>query len=228
MTTEEIRAELSAIGGDNPVADMTIPNKSKSFGARVPDLRKLAKRIAKDHRSFLDSGVREFFEEQMLRAYVIGYAKDDFEVLLGYFIEEIPHIHDWAVNDALCRDFKHARKHRERTLEAITPFITSHREFECRAVAVTLLSQFMTEEYIPTVEDILEKLDTSGYYAMMGVAWTAAEIVCKFPDEGMAYMEKTALDSRTFAKAVQKACESFRVSDENKQKLRQMKAERNI
>ena len=227
MTIQEIRAELAAHGGDNPVADATIPNKSKSFGVRVPDLRALAKRIAKeDHRGFLDSGVREYFDEQMLRAYVIGYAKDDFDTLLSYFIGEIPYVHDWAVNDALCSSFKQAKKHRDTVLDALMPYITSHNEFECRVVAVTLLAQFMDEEYIPKVEEILEKLDTSGYYSMMGVAWAAAEIVCKFPDEGMAFMGRTTLDARTYSKAVQKACESYRVSDENKEALRRMKAER--
>ena len=227
MTTQEIRAQLAALGGDNPVADATIPNKSISFGVRVPDLRNLAKRIAKeDYKGFLDSGAREYFDEQMLRAYVIGYAKDDFDTLLGYFTAEIPYVHDWAVNDALCSSFKHAKKHREQTLKALEPYITSHNEFECRVVAVTLLAQFMDGEYLSVVEDILEKLDTTGYYAMMGVAWAAAEIVCRFPEEGMAFMERTTLDDRTFGKAVQKACESFRVSDEDKERLRRLKAER--
>lgn len=62
-----------------------------------------------------------------------------------------------------------------------------------------------------------------GYYVKMAVAWLISICFVKFYDETKAFMEECSLDDRTYNKAIQKALESFRLSEEQKNRLRLMK-----
>ena len=59
--------------------------KTPCAGVRIPQMRILAKKIAKDnYREFLDNNPLDSFEMELLQVLVIGYAKDDINVLLEY------------------------------------------------------------------------------------------------------------------------------------------------
>lgn len=62
-----------------------------------------------------------------------------------------------------------------------------------------------------------------GYYVKMAVAWLISICFVKFYDETKAFMEECSLDDRTYNKAIQKALESFRLSEDQKNRLRLMK-----
>ena len=98
---EEIREELRKLSGNNAeLYDKLNPTAKPSAGVRVPDLRKLAKELAKeDYRWFLEHNPMDTFELEMLQGLVIGYAKDDVKTILAYLKKFIPLIHDWAVNE---------------------------------------------------------------------------------------------------------------------------------
>ena len=57
----------------------------------------------------------------------------------------------------------------------------------------------------------------------MGAAWLLAEVLVKFYDAGMRFLKEGALDGRTKNKAIQKARESFRLTDEQKNYLKSLK-----
>jgi len=77
------------------------------LGVRLPELRKLAKKIAKDdYKKFLGQNPMDSFEMETLQAMVIGYAKDDLSEILACADDFIPKIHDWSVNDSFCQTFK--------------------------------------------------------------------------------------------------------------------------
>lgn len=225
MTAEEVRRSLLAQAKD--VRDFTeklVPGSQNVLGIRLPALRKLAKQIVADHpRMYLEQNPQEYYEERLLQCFVLGYMRDDFDVLLSWFLREIPYVDNWAVNDALCMDFKVCRRHRPETLAAIEPLFSSHREFEVRVAAVMLLCHFVTPEYVQTVMQVLDRLDTGAYYAHMGVAWAAAEVVVKFPERGISWLQTCRLDEKTRRMAIRKALESFRVSAEDKEILRSLR-----
>ncbi len=225
MTVEEVRRALLGRAGEvRAFTEMIVPGSQNVLGIRLPELRKLAKQIvAGDPRTYLERNPQEYYEERLLQCFVLGAAKDEFDYLLGQFLREIPYVDNWAVNDALCMDFKICRKHRAETLAAIEPLFSSHREFEVRVAAVMLLCHFVTPEYLQTVVEVLDRLDTKEYYASMGVAWAAAEAAVKFPDRGLAWLETCRLDEKTRRRAIQKALESFRVSPADKEKLRALR-----
>ena len=57
----------------------------------------------------------------------------------------------------------------------------------------------------------------------MGAAWLIAEVLVKFYDIGVEFLKKGTLDKKTHNKSIQKATESYRLSVEQKYKLKGMK-----
>ena len=57
----------------------------------------------------------------------------------------------------------------------------------------------------------------------MMVAWYFATALAKRYDETVVYLEERRLDPWTHRKAIQKAAESFRVSDEHKEYLKTLR-----
>ena len=245
MEIEKIKAELYALAAKEKKSDKDGPSFYAEFskslnpaslpllGVRIPELRKLAKKIAKDdYRKFLEENPMDFFEMESLQAMVIGYAKDKLEVILKYAEDFIPKIHDWSVNDSFCQTFKIAEKFPEECWNFFMQFAPSKKEFEVRVLAVILMSHFLNDEYIDRVISVLDSLYTGSsaekndfYYAKMGVAWALATIAAKYPEKCLYYMEgrENHLDDWTFNKTIQKSCESFRVSNDVKEKMKSLR-----
>lgn len=200
--------------------------KRTSFGISVPELKKFAKQIAKeDYKEFLDNNKFETFELKLLHAFVLGYAKDDINILLKYFADFVPYVQDWAVNDSLCQSFKIARKYPEIVWNYLMQYKNSDKEFESRIVSVMMLSHFLNDSYIHKVIDVLEKLNADKYYAQMGIAWAIATIMGKYPDICLGYLqsEKCGLNVKTYNKALQKIRESFKVNSQIKEIIKSIK-----
>lgn len=226
MNLEEINQRLYALSEEKNAkrSSSITPGAKPMLGARIPDLRKLAKEIAKgDYQSFLKNCPDDYFEQQALQAFVIGYAKDDIEVLLSCADAFLPKIQDWAVNDAFCQNFSIARKHREIVWNWLLPYAKKQEEYAQRVVAVLLMSHFLVDDYILPVLDRMNTLTFDGYYTKMGVAWCVATAYAKYPKETHAFLLENQLDNWTYNKSIQKMLESYRVSDEAKEILRTMK-----
>jgi len=206
MKLSEVKKELDGI-------------KRTKFGISVPELRKLAKKIAKDnYKEFVENDDYSSFELKLLHAFVIGYIKDDINSLLKYFEKFMPHVDDWAVNDSLCQNFRIARKYPETVWDFLMKYKDTKKEFESRIVSVVLLSHYLNDEYIDRVIEVLNYLNTDDYYAQMGVAWAIATIMGKYSEKCLVYLKSKncKLDKITYNKSLQKIRESFRVSDEIK------------
>lgn len=225
FTNEMIKERIISLSKDHyrAFSSKLIPGCDNILGCPVPALRDLAKEICNtDYRQYLEHAANDYFEETMLQGFVIGYAGMDIEERLSYAQKFIPKIKDWSVNDSFCSTFKCAKKHRERVWDFLLPYAGSEKEFEVRVAAVMYMDHFLTEEYIDSVLKMLFSMKQDDYYAMMGIAWTLATAYAKFPKE-----TKKALDwewpETTLNKAIQKMCESYRVSCEDKIELRKRK-----
>lgn len=213
MNIEDIKRELAKI-------------KRTSFGISIPELRKFAKKLAKeDYKEFIDSNDCSTFELKLLHAFLIGYINDDINTLLKYFQDFMPQVGDWAVNDSLCQNFRAARKYQNVVWKFLMKFKSSHEEFESRIVSVVLLSHFLNDSYINRVIKVLDELDTRDYYSSMGVAWAIATVMAKYPEKCLNYLtsKNCRLDNKTFNRSLQKIRESYRVSKEIKEITKKLK-----
>lgn len=201
-----------------------IPGSLPVIGVKLPTLRKMAKSIAgEDYQRFMNQYEEDYFEQLILKAYVIGYAKDDVDTILRVADSFTPKIHDWAVNDAFCQNFSIARKYPDKIVAWLEKYADRCDEFSQRIVAVMMMSHLLQDEYIELVLNTMNRLQNDGYYAKMGVAWCVATAYAKYPTETMRYLKENSLSDWTFNKAIQKMRESYRVSDEDKLVLTKMK-----
>lgn len=202
-----------------------IPNIDNVLGVRMPELRKLAKEIAKgDWRTYLQTANDEYFEEVMLQGLVIGYAKADVEELLTYVETFVPKIDNWSVCDSFCTGLKFTKQNKERVWSFLQPYLISDKEYELRFGIVMLLDYYIEPDYIDRVLDLLDDVQHEGYYAKMAVAWALSICFVKLPDQTMKYLTGDhSLDLFTYNKALQKITESTRVGADVKEIIRGMK-----
>lgn len=202
-----------------------IPGSKPLLGIRIPKLRMLAKEIAKesDWQEYLEYGAEEYFEELMVKGFVIGYARADLESILREAAQFVPKICDWSVNDGFCSTFKIAKKYPKEVWDYLMGYLNSQKEYELRVVAVMLMDYFLTEEYIDRVLEVYNRIPLVGYYTQMGVAWGVATAYAKFPEKTLAFLHENRLDDFTYNKSISKMTESYRVPEEDKDMLRSLK-----
>ncbi len=200
------------------------PGSKPMLGVKIPELRKIAKQLAReDYNFFLKNAPEEYWEYQQLKAFTIGYIKTEVFEVTALADEFIPRLQDWSVNDSLCQNFTIAKKSREQVWNWLMCYVDKDDEYSQRVVAVMMLSHFLVEEYIDRVLAVCDRLQNEGYYAKMAVAWCVATAYAKFPKQTHEYMLNNKLCDWTYNKAIQKMIESYRVCDGDKVVLRTMK-----
>lgn len=200
------------------------PTALPMIGVRIPELRKIAKDIVNENpKYFLDNNPMSCFELVSLHAMVIGYMKEDIDIVLKYLETFIPMINDWSVNDTLCQTFKIAKKHQEKVWDFLSNYYNTNSEFELRVVVVMMLCHFINDKYVNLVIDFIDQTKNNGYYYKMGCAWCLQVIMVKYPQICLDYLYNNNLDDWIFNKAIQKMIESYRVSDDVKEVIRKLK-----
>ncbi|MGG4393948.1 DNA alkylation repair protein [Paenibacillus thiaminolyticus] len=221
-----IRAQIMALADEKyrQFSASLIPNINNVVGVRLPELRKLARIIAKgDWRAYLAQADSDYFEEVMLQGMVIGCAKADVEEILHHIAAFVPKIDNWSVCDSFCSGLKITSLHKERVWEFIQPYLESEKEYDIRFGVVMLLNYYIDELYIHLVLERLDRITHEGYYVKMAVAWAVSICFVKLPDITMDYLRSNSLDDFTYNKALQKITESYRVAPDTKALIRSMK-----
>ena len=72
-------------------------------------------------------------------------------------------------------------------------------------------------------EKNLENIYNEEYYVKMAIAWLLSKCLVYFYEETVEFLTKTKLDKFTKNKSIQKAIESYRISDIRKKELRNLK-----
>ena len=200
------------------------PNVDKIIGVRVPELRKMAKEIVlKDYEQFLEQAQDEYYEELLLQGLVIGYSKISIEETFKYLQKFVPKINSWAVCDTTCSNLKITKKHMKQMWNFLEQYINSKNEYEIRFALVMYLNYYLTEEYIDLILKKIDIITSNEYYVQMAIAWLLSFAYIKQKDKTEKYLFKNNLDKFTQNKAIQKICESYRVSDNDKKRLKKLK-----
>lgn len=206
------------------------PGTENILGIRVPVLRNYAKKLSKEYeiRDLLNDIDNEYYEEIMLQGMLIGLEKDkdknkDIQKILKDIEEFVPKIDNWAVCDVFCAGLKITKKHVKEMWDFLQKYVASDKEFEIRFGVVMILDYYITEEYLEKDFAIFDHIKSDRYYVQMAVAWAISICLIKFYDKTIDYLKQAKIDKFTYNKALQKAIESYRISDEQKAELRKMK-----
>ncbi len=195
-----------------------IPNSLPIIGVKTPVLRKKAKEIIKDdYELFLEECDDSSLEICLLEAYVIGTAKITKEKRASYLDIFIPKIQDWAINDGLVSSLKCIKKDYHFWFEYLLKYQDSSKEFEVRFLLITLMSYFLTDEYIDLVIDVVKRVKVNAYYAKMGLAWFLATALAKQETKIIELLEEGLFDKEVMAMTISKIRQSFRISPQIKE-----------
>lgn len=223
---DEIREELFALQ-DTAYRDFQsglIPGleSDSMIGVRTPELRKLAKRMAKREEigAFLEVLPHRYFDENQLHAFVISENKD-----FGRCMEEVnrflPFVDNWATCDQMSP--KVFRKHREEMLPYIKEWLASDRTYVLRFGIGMLMEHFLDEDFDPAYPEMVSKIRSEEYYVNMMIAWYFATALAKQYETVLPFIEKRRLAPFTHNKAIQKSVESSRITAKQKAHLRELK-----
>lgn len=201
------------------------PGTSNIIGVRVPVLRSYAKELSKEYKieDLLKTIDNEYYEEIMLKGMLIGLDKKEFNCILKEIEDFVPKIDNWAICDVFCAGLKITKKYKKEMWEFLQYYLKSDKEFFIRFGVVMLLDYYIEDEYIEKDFRIFDTIKNDAYYVQMAVAWAISICLIKFYDRTVKYLKTANLDKFTYNKAIQKAIESYRITDEQKIELREMK-----
>ena len=86
-----------------------------------------------------------------------------------------------------------------------------------------LMVHYLDEDFSPKYLQSVAELETDEYYLKMMIAWYFATALAKQYDTILPFIKNQKLDPWTHNKAIQKTIESYRITYEQKETLRQLK-----
>ena len=194
------------------------PETNNIIGIRIPVLRK----FAKDNKEKINLNEIHcnYYEEIMLRGMLIGMQKNlDLEEIKRF----ISLIDNWAVCDTFCTGLKQVKNNKGEFLKFIKPYLKSSKEFEVRFAVVILLDYYIEDNYIDFILNELSKINTEKYYINMAIAWCYAECFVKYYEKTLEFFKEVELNKFVRNKSIQKATESYRLTNVQKEVLRKLK-----
>ena len=212
---------------DQKYRDFTLPlipnvDEKTFIGVRLPVLKKYAKELdAKDREGFLDSLPHKYHEENILHAFILSNIKDYDEFIKRVDVF-LPYVLNWSVCDTICN--KHLHKHLEKLIKEIYVWLKSKEVYRVRYAIKCLMNYYLGDEFKEEHLQKVEEVKLDDYYVKMMVAWYLATGLAKNYDSFIKAIEEKRFDKITHNKAIQKAVESYRVSDEHKNYLKKLKA----
>lgn len=192
------------------------------IGVRVPECRKLAKAIFKEggYEEFIKELPHKYYDENMLHGLILSEYKD-YDSCVEAVEAFLPYVDNWAVCDIMSP--KVFKKNKDRLLDKIREWSKSKHTYTCRFGMEMLMSHFLDEAFKPEYLEIPAVVRSDEYYVNMMTAWFFATALAKQWEASLPYIENKRLDTWTHNKTIQKACESYRVTDEHKAILRSLK-----
>ena len=223
MTRDELTQVLLE-HQDKQYADFaakTIPSvpRERFIGIRSPEYPKILRKIRGDSiiPEFLADLPHTYYEENCVHAALISGIKD-FDACRTAVEAFLPYIDNWAVCDSL-NPAVFAKNH-EKLIGSVREWIASDLSYTCRFGMHILMAHFLEEDFDPEYLIQPAELRSDEYYVNMMRAWLFAEALTKQWDAALPFITAHRLDPWTNNKAIQKACESFRIPEDKKALLK--------
>ena len=191
-------------------------------GVRTPEMRAIAKAVyeSADRDAFLNDLPHKYYEENLIHFFVIAQIRD-FDECIRRTEAFLPYVDCWPVSDQATP--KSFRKNHEKLLPYLRNWIASEHVYTARFGIRMLMNEFLDADFKTEYLDLVASKTGEDYYLKMMIAWYFATALAKRCDETLPYFETRRLDEWTHRKAIQKALESFRVSDEHKAYLKTLR-----
>lgn len=196
---------------------------NRIIGVRTPELRKLAKTIAKQPYAydFLKELPHTYYEENNLHGALIPLLYPDIHQCIEEIEKLLPYVDNWATCDMLPP--KLFKKHLDIVYDKIKMWLHSDHTYEVRFGIVVLMGNYLDQGFQKEMLSLVAGIQSEEYYIKMAIAWYFSVALVKQYEATISYFTTPVLDTWTHNKALQKAIESKRISKETKDYLRNLK-----
>ncbi len=197
-------------------------NKETIIGVRTPEMRNIAKEVfgTKEANDFLKTLPHQYYEENLVHFFLISKIKD-FNECISEVERFLPFIDCWPVCDqATPLVFK---KHHNELIPLIKKWIKSNHVYTARFGIRMLMNEYLDKDFKEEYLELVSSKKKDEYYLKMMQAWYFATALAKQYDSTIKYLEEKILDPWVHSKTIQKAIESYRVSQEHKVYLKTLK-----
>ena len=201
-----------------------VPNipKETILGIKTPKMREIAKEVfeSEDKEIFLNELPHKYYEENLIHFFVISMIKD-FDECIKRVEDFLPYVDCWPVSDqATPKVFK---KNHNKLLPYIKKWISSKHVYTARFGIRMLMNEYLGDDFKEEYLKWVSSKSGDDYYLKMMIAWFFATALAKQYNATIKYIENRYLDPWVHQKTIQKAIESYRVSEERKEYLRKLK-----
>ena len=192
------------------------------IGVRTPQLRAYAKELVRSggYEGFLDDLPHRYFDENQLHAFIISEIKD-YDRCMEMTESFLPYVNNWATCDQLSP--KVFARHKEDLLRHAAEWIGSADTYTVRFGIGMLMQHFLDKDFDTSYMDMVAGILSDEYYINMMRAWYFATALAKQYDAALTILKEHRLDVWTHNRTIQKAIESRRITDEQKEYLRTLK-----
>ena len=206
--------------------DFTLPllpniDEKTFIGVRLPIIKKYAKDLdAKSREDFLQSLPHQYHEENILHAFILSNIKD-YDEFIDKVDRFLPYVSNWSTCDTICN--KCLVKYKSQLINDVYRWFKSDEIYRVRYAVKCLMNYYLDEDFKEEHLKKVEQVRLDDYYVRMMIAWYLATGLAKNYDSFVKVIEEKRFDDFTHNKAIQKAVESYRVSDEHKAYLKTLK-----
>lgn len=203
-----------------------VPNlpREKFIGIRSPEFKKIMKEVQAECpdevETFLAALPHQFHEENILHVCYLNRIKD-FDEAVRCLEAFMPYADNWAVTDGVgpaC--FK---KNKDALIQKIKIWINDEKPYTKRIAMILLKKLYLKEDFKSEYLEWAAAIRSEEYYVNMMIAWLFADALVFQWDCAVGFLIEHKMDVWTHNKAIQKAVESFRITDEQKTYLRGLK-----
>ena len=123
----------------------------------------------------------------------------------------------------MCPLVNEFKKHKEELLPYIYKWIQKEHTYTVRFAIGMLMQHFLDEDFKPEYVQMVSAIQSEEYYINMEIAWYMATALAKQWDVVIPYLEQNKMEPWVHNKTIQKARESYRITDEQKDYLKILK-----
>ena len=201
-----------------------IPNvpEERVIGIRIPVLRSFTKEFFSDgyRDSFMAELPHKYHEENLLHAFLIEEIRD-FDCVIDKVETFLPYVDNWAVCDSM--NPKALKKDLATAEKKAFEWMRSDHEYTVRYGIGILMRYFLDDGFEAKYPSEVASVGSDRYYVRMMQAWYFATALAKQYDSVIGYIEGGRFDTWLNNKIIQKAVESYRVTEEHKAYLRTLR-----
>ena len=215
LTYNDLLIDLEKLKNEKNIlfSKKILNTKLDLFGLKTKQVLEVAKKYKDIDVSTFE--LDKYYEVNYLYFYIYLKKNKNIDDQINFLIANRSHLENWAIVDGTSKLLVHFK------LKDSKKFLKFNDEFIVRYPYICMLKFTKNLQNLNEIFSYLKNDDR--YYVKMGEGWLLSYCFINHFNETYKYYENTTIDKSILLIGIQKAIDSFRVSEENKLKLKELR-----